>query len=317
MKHVISADKMSKQEIIDLLDLAEKLRHQPMRFGKQLFAANLFFEPSTRTRMSFDVAEKKLGMEVLDLSATTSSTQKGESLYDTAKTFEAIGADLLVIRHENDDWAEALEETLNIPIINAGAGKKDHPTQSLLDASTIYEEFGTFDELKVVIAGDIKHSRVAKSNAAILSHLGAEVYLSAPQVYKDETLPYPYISMDEAAETTDVLMLLRVQNERHETGHPEESHYLEQYGLTKERESRMKEHAIIMHPAPVNRGVEIDSDLVECNRSRIFRQMNHGVYVRMAVITTQLLKWGLINENQITASEPDSKKSITSMRCAN
>ena len=317
LKHIISVEEMSKQEIMDILQLAVKLRDQPITFQKQLFAANLFFEPSTRTKMSFTVAEKKLGMEVLDLSTTTSSVQKGETLYDTAKTFEAIGADVLVIRHEDDQWAEALKESLHIPIVNAGAGKKDHPTQSLLDVCTIYEEFEHFDHLKVVIAGDIKHSRVAKSNAAILSRLGAEVYFSAPQVYKDETLQYPYVSMDEAAETADVLMLLRVQNERHETNQAEQDHYLEQFGLTKEREARMKDKAIIMHPAPVNRGVEIDSDLVECERSRIFRQMNHGVYVRMAVITTQLLKWGLINENQITKCETDTKQSITNMRCAN
>src|SRR5699024_943188 len=148
----------------------------------------------------------------------------------------------------------ALKESLHIPIVNEGAGKKDHPTQSLLDACTNYEEFGHFDHLKVVIAGDIKHRRVARSNADILSSLGVEVYFSSQLVYKDETKQYPYVSMDEAAETADVLMLLRVQNERHETDQAEQDHYLEQFGLTKEREARMKDKAIIMHPAPVNRG---------------------------------------------------------------
>src|SRR5699024_587259 len=131
--------------------------------------------------------------------------------------------------------------------VNAGAGKKEHPTQRLLDACTIYEEFGHIDHLKVVIAGDIKHSRVEKSNADILSRLGAEEYFSAPQEYKYETHQYPYVSMDEAAETADVLMLLRVQNERHETDQAEQDHYLEQFGLTKERDARMKDKAIIMH----------------------------------------------------------------------
>src|SRR5699024_9259208 len=138
-----------------------------------------------------------------------------------------------------------------------------------------------------------------------------------PQVYKDETLQYPYLSMDEAVETADVLMLLRVQNERHETNQAEQDHYLEQFGLTKEREARMKDKAIIMHPAPVNRGDEIYSDLVEYYSKRIYMQMNHGDDVRMAVITKQLLKWEIINENQITKCETDTKQSITNRRCAN
>src|SRR5699024_8744469 len=150
---------------------------------------------------------------------------------------------------------EALEQKVRIPIINAGAGKKDHPTQSLLDACTIYEEFGTFKGLTVVIAGDILYSRVAKSNAAILTKLGAKVYLSAPAAFRDDTLPYPCVSMDEAAEMADVLMLLRIQKERHKNGQLHQSDYLQKFGLTKQRERRMRRGAIIMHPAPVNRGV--------------------------------------------------------------
>ena len=317
MKNLISAEEMTEQEITNIIQLAIKFRKQPVKFQKQLFAANLFFEPSTRTKMSFTVAEKKLGMETLDFSAATSSTLKGETLYDTAKTFEAIGTDVLVVRHESDDWIEELEGKISIPIINAGAGKKDHPTQSLLDACTIYEEFGTFKGKQIVIAGDILHSRVAKSNAAVLTKLGADVYFSAPEEYKDETLHYPYVTIDEAVEMADVLMLLRIQHERHESGGLNQMNYLEQYGLTKERESRMKERAIIMHPAPVNRGVEMASELVECRRSRIFRQMDHGVYVRMAVITTQLLQWGLIHENQIIECNADQEQSVKEMRCVN
>lgn len=299
MKHFISVQDLTKREIIELLEMARVYRNEQRPVKQQLFAANLFFEPSTRTKMSFLVAEKKLGLETLDFDQETSSMKKGESLYDTVKTFEAIGADIVIIRHEDDNWAESLVDKVNIPIINAGAGKKDHPTQSLLDADTIYQEFGRFEGLNIVIAGDIKHSRVAKSNAHMLRMLGANVFLTGAPEFMDETLDFPFISMDKAVEICDVLMLLRIQHERHEHFSPATINYHENYGLTIERERKMKKHAIILHPAPVNRGVEIDSSLVECERSRIFKQMENGVYVRMAVLTKQLSKWGIIDENFI------------------
>src|SRR5699024_6969891 len=161
MKHFITTTEMSANEIIDLFDMAHAFKKDEVRITKQLFAANLFFEPSTRTKSSFIVAEKKLGIESLEFDVETSSMKKGETLYDTAKTFEAIGANVLVIRHESDNWAIELEGKIDIPIINGGAGKKAHPTQSLLDVDTIYQEFKTFENLNIVIAGDIKHSRVA------------------------------------------------------------------------------------------------------------------------------------------------------------
>lgn len=296
MRHFISVDQLTTEEIFSLLRLAEDYRNNPFKVDKQLFGANLFFEPSTRTKMSFIVAERKLGIETLDFHAESSSVLKGESLYDTAKTFEAIGADFLVIRHESDTWYEDLVGKISIPMINAGSGAKEHPTQTMLDLLTIYQEFGTFQGLKVVIAGDIKHSRVARSNALALQKLGATVYLSAAQGMERGTMEFPYLPIDEAVETCDVLMLLRIQHERHEYS-LNTFNYLERFGLTKERESRMKDGAIIMHPAPINRGVEIDSDLVECNRSRIFAQMENGVYVRMAIITKLLEEWGMLNEN--------------------
>lgn len=299
MGHFISVEDMSETEIIDLLKLTKELRDYPARFTKQIFAANLFFEPSTRTKTSFMLAEKKLGIETLDFSPETSSMEKGESLYDTAKTFEAIGADFLVIRHVDDNWIEELQAGIKIPMINAGSGKKDHPTQSLLDAFTIYQEFGHFDGLQIVISGDIIHSRVARSNAEMLCKLGATVYFSGAEEYYDATLGIPYITMDEAVEVADVLMLLRIQHERHNNATIEVESYLTKYGLTKEREQKMQDRAIVLHPAPVNRGVEIDSALVECARSRIFKQMENGTYVRQAVITKQLLNWGIINDNQI------------------
>lgn len=298
MNHFISINQLSNEQITRLLEKAKTYKATNYAIPKQLFAANLFFEPSTRTKMSFTVAERKLGLEALDFYPESSSIQKGESLYDTVKTFESIGADVLVIRHQADDWITELEQSINIPIINAGAGKAEHPSQCMLDLLTIYEEYGRFENLNVVIVGDIKHSRVAKSNAHALKRLGANVFLSAAPGYEDESLEYPYVSMDEAIPFCDVVMLLRIQHERHDEKH-ETSSYLTQFGLTKERESKMQKHAIILHPAPINRGVEIDGDLVECSRSRIFKQMENGVYIRMAILTYVLEEWGIIDESLI------------------
>lgn len=298
MRHFISVNQLTNEEIYTLLNTAEEYRIGNDKLNEQLFAANLFFEPSTRTKMSFVVAEKKLGIESLDFQTESSSVLKGESLYDTAKTFEAIGANFLVIRHEANNWYQELEEKISIPIINGGAGSTEHPTQTMLDLLTIYQEFGRFDGLKVAIAGDIKHSRVARSNAICLQNLGAEVYLSAAQGMERDLLEFPYLSIDEAVEECDVLMLLRIQHERHHYS-VNTYDYLERYGLTKERENRMKNDAIIMHPAPINRGVEIDSDLVESRRSRIFKQMENGVYMRMAIITNLLNEWGIIHDEVV------------------
>lgn len=317
MNHFISANDMSNEALLNVFKMAEQFRENPFKLKKQVFAANLFFEPSTRTKTSFMMAEKRLGMETIDFCPETSSIQKGESLYDTVKTFEAIGADFLVIRHEADDWIRELNNGISIPIINAGAGKKEHPTQSLLDAITIYQEFGTFKGLNIVIAGDIKHSRVAHSNAQLLQRLGANVYQTGAPHFVDESLDIPFVSMDEAVKMVDCLMLLRIQHERHDGTIMDIGHYHEQYGLTLAREKMMKKHAILLHPAPVNRGVEIDASLVECARSRIFKQMENGVYIRMAVLIRQLIKWGIIDENEINQCETGKGKRIPSLYCAN
>lgn len=308
MRDFISVQDLSVAEIKYLLETADRFRTHDYEISKQLFAANLFFEPSTRTKMSFIVAERKLGLESLELHAEMSSIKKGETLYDTAKTFEAIGANVLVIRHEADDWIKELNEKLSIPIINAGAGTKDHPTQSLLDAYTIYQEFERFKDLNITIAGDVKHSRVARSNAEMLSKLGANVYFAGAPELMDESLGYPILTIDQAVEQSDVLMLLRIQHERHHGFLQAAIEYLEKYGLTVERERKMQNHAIILHPGPVNRGVEIDSSLVECKRSRIFNQMENGVYVRMAVLTKQLLNWGIIHDDQIKKCDTIEQK---------
>ncbi|GAA0445721.1 aspartate carbamoyltransferase catalytic subunit [Lentibacillus halophilus] len=292
MQHFLSVNDLSSNAIHSILQRAEEVGNNPSPNAKGYFAANLFFEPSTRTKTSFLVAEKKLGMETLDLQTNTSSMSKGESLYDTARTYEAVGADLLVIRHCQDTWYDQLSGNISIPLINAGSGKKDHPTQCMLDLLTIKQEFGAFKGLNVAIAGDIKHSRVAYSHASALRTMGANVYFVEVPGFKDETLGIPYVTMDEACEMCDVLMLLRIQHERHGLSAYDTSSYLADYGLTMERERNMQNHAIILHPAPVNRGVEMDTRLVECDRSRIFKQMENGVPVRMAIIQRLLDEGG-------------------------
>ncbi|SHN15341.1 aspartate carbamoyltransferase catalytic subunit [Gracilibacillus kekensis] len=298
MKHFVSMKEKSETEILQLVKRANVISQKGVKpLTGQFFAANLFFEPSTRTKMSFVVAQRRLGMEVLDFMSDISSVTKGESIYDTARTFESIGANLIVLRHQQENIANQLAESLSIPVINAGDGTGEHPTQSLLDLVTIYQEFRQFNGLKVVIAGDIKHSRVARSNAIALSTLGCQVYLTGMNDWQDNTLPFPYISMDDAVEIADVLMLLRIQHERHHVHQTfTEAEYLENYGLTIDREARMQAHAVILHPAPVNRGVEIDTRLVECERSRIFKQMKNGVAARMAVIESLLNQGGNYSE---------------------
>ncbi|WP_370632551.1 aspartate carbamoyltransferase catalytic subunit [Marinilactibacillus sp. Marseille-P9653] len=294
-RHFITLNDFTPDQIQTLIDhsLKFKLGQMIARFHDR-YAVNLFFEDSTRTHKSFEMAEKKSGMQVLEFSPENSSLKKGETLYDTVKTFEAIGVDLIVIRHGQEAF---YEELISIPdlrcsIVNGGDGAGQHPSQSLLDLMTIYEEFKTFQHLKVAIAGDIRHSRVAKSNAQILNKLGADVYFTGPEEWMDDSLHIygTHVEMDELIDKVEVLMLLRVQHERHSNlGQVfSKEDYLNKYGLTVERERRMNENSIIMHPAPVNRGVEIATELVECQRSRIFKQMENGVYARMAIIDSLL-----------------------------
>ncbi|PEK52396.1 aspartate carbamoyltransferase [Bacillus toyonensis] len=291
MSHLLTMSELSELEISEILKDAEDFANgKESKTTEQTFVANLFFENSTRTRFSFEVAEKRLGLDVLNFSADSSSVQKGETLYDTIKTLESIGTKAVVIRHEQDRYFDELKDQVNIPILNAGDGCGNHPTQCLLDLLTIKQEFGSFEGLKIAIVGDIRHSRVARSNAETLTKLGATIYFSSPEEWKDEKNTFgTYKNLDELVPEVDVMMLLRVQHERHdhyETDIMKEYH--EKHGLTLEREKRMKEGSIIMHPAPFNRDVEIASELVECERSRIFKQMENGVYVRMAVLKRAL-----------------------------
>ena len=284
MDHLVSMKQLTEEEIMALLERAETFKKLGVReFPGKYTVSNLFFEPSTRTKMSFEMAERQLGLDVLPFESSFSSTLKGETLYDTVKTLEAIGVDALVIRHPEDGYYEEVVGRTSVSIINGGDGSGQHPTQSLLDLFTIKEEFGSFKGLNVLIAGDIVHSRVARSNADALEKLGANVTFLCPAEWAGEF--HSVDSWDEVIETSDVVMLLRVQHERHE-GEAlfTKGSYHEQYGLTERRASQMKERAIIMHPGPFNRGVEIADSLIECAQSRIFKQMENGVFIRAAVL---------------------------------
>jgi aspartate carbamoyltransferase catalytic subunit len=288
-KDVLTTSQLSTEDLYSIIKTARQFADgMSWSPSKKVFISNLFFEPSTRTKSSFEIAERKLGFEVVPFEVQTSSVLKGETLYDTVKTLESIGIGAVVIRHSAENYFKELESGISIPIINAGDGKGHHPTQSLLDLLTIEQEFGGFEGLKIAIIGDIRHSRVARSNANALVRLGASVIFSGPEEWLGlDALPdgCSYMEVDEAISEADAVMLLRVQLERHDGSLPfDKENYHKRYGLTIEREQKMKHGSIILHPAPVNRGVEIADELVECPRSRIFKQMENGVYIRMAVL---------------------------------
>ena len=286
LKGLLTLKNLSTDQIMDVLNYSLNLKNglSVSYLGKRF--ATLFFENSTRTHYSFIMASKKLDIDVIDCNVAGSSIQKGESLYDTIKTFESIGVDGVIVRHTKDEYFNELEG-INIPVFNGGDGKTNHPTQSLLDLMTIYEEFGHFNGLKCCIIGDISHSRVAHTNIEVMERLGMDVYISGPQEFNDETAKY--LDFDEAIKTCDVIMLLRVQFERHSSIMSlTKDEYHQMYGLTMEKVKMMKDSSIIMHPAPFNRGVEIADDVVECSKSRIYKQMSNGVFVRMAVISKVL-----------------------------
>ena len=286
MKGLLTLNNLSNEQIQNIISFSISLKQGScVSYAGKKFST-LFFENSTRTHYSFVTALTNLDIKVIDVNVNTSSVNKGETLYDTVKTMESLGMDGVVIRHSQDEYFKELEG-INIPIFNGGDGKTNHPTQSLLDLMTIYEEFGHFDGLRCCIIGDIVHSRVAHTNIKVMEQLGMEVFICGPEEFNDGSAKT--ISLDEALETCDVIMLLRVQFERH-TGSMSMTNeeYHKKFGLTLDRVSKMKDNAIIMHPAPVNRGVEIANDVVECSKSRIFKQMTNGVYVRMAVISMVL-----------------------------
>ncbi|HFU4000052.1 TPA: aspartate carbamoyltransferase catalytic subunit [Streptococcus suis] len=290
LKHLVTMETLSNEEVLGLIQRGLAFKGgQKVELDRKYYASNLFFEDSTRTHKSFEMAELRLDMGMIDFDARTSSVNKGETLYDTILTMSALGVDICVIRHSEVDYYKQLIDspTIQTSIVNGGDGSGQHPSQSLLDLMTIYEEFGTFEGLKIAIAGDITHSRVAKSNMQILKRLGAEIFFAGPEEwYAEEFDVYgQHVTIDDIVDTVDVLMLLRVQHERHDgEGSFSKETYNRLHGLTDARYKRLKDRAIVMHPAPVNRDVEIDDHLVEAPKSRIVRQMQNGVFVRMAIL---------------------------------
>ena len=295
LKHLVTMETLSNEEVLGLIKrgIQFKKGEDDIAHDRTYYASNLFFEDSTRTHKSFEMAELRLGMGMIDFDARTSSVNKGETLYDTILTMSALGVDICVIRHSEVDYYKQLIDspTIQTSIVNGGDGSGQHPSQSLLDLMTIYEEFGGFEGLKIVIAGDITHSRVAKSNMQVLKRLGAQIYFTGPsQWYSEEFDVYgQHVDIDDVIEEIDVLMLLRVQHERHDGNESfSKEGYNSQFGLTEARYKRLKDTAIVMHPAPVNRDVEIDDSLVEAPKARIVRQMTNGVFVRMAILEAVL-----------------------------
>ena len=288
MKNLLRLQDLSIEEINNILDLAQSIKNKEITpLVENKIIANLFFEPSTRTHYSFATAEARLGCKTIDFSPNSSSMKKGETFYDTIKTFESFGVDGLVIRDAKNQWYKELIDKIKVPIINAGDGSADHPTQTLLDLLTIKQEFGKFEGLKVLVVGDISHSRVAHSNILNMRRLGMEVFVSAPDIFKDNQ--YNYVDFDEYISKVDVINMLRIQNERLEKDCKYNvQQYNKEFGLNNERLRKMKPNAIIIHPAPFNRNVEINDDVIESKPSRIFKQISNGVYVRMAVLLTIL-----------------------------
>lgn len=292
--HLIGLKDLSKEQIIQLLERAEYWAARPTEQADILrgrFVANLFFEASTRTRFSFEVAQKRLGAHVLNFIPETSSTVKGETVYDTIRTLEAMGVEAAVIRTKKEGLLQELAESVDLKLINAGDGTNEHPTQCLLDLLTMKRQFGKLSGLTVAIIGDLRHSRVLGSHLHALPKLGVNLLLSGPTTMMPAHIPQgvKIVEMEEAVQTADVVMMLRVQLERHaESLYLSKEEYHKAHGLTLERAKMMKSGAVIMHPAPVNRGVEIHTDLVECETSLIQTQVTNGVAARMAVLETLL-----------------------------
>jgi len=294
-KDLVGIADLSPQEIQLILDTAESFKEVSERPIKKVptlrgkTVVNLFFEASTRTRSSFEIAEKRLSADSLNFSTSTSSLSKGESLVDTALNLQAMAPDLLVIRHSHPGVPHMLAERLPSGVVNAGDGAHEHPTQALLDALTIVQHKGRLDGLKVSIVGDIEHSRVVRSNIHLLNKMGAEVTLAGPRTMMPievEKLGVNAVyTLEEAIKGADVIMMLRVQLERQSRmAFPSTREYFNLFGLTRDRLKGAKRGAMIMHPGPMNRGVEIASDVADGPHSVILEQVANGVAVRMAVL---------------------------------
>lgn len=295
-QHLLGIEGLSASDITMILDVAEQYIALNRRHDKKhsilkgLTLINLFFENSTRTRTSFELAGKRLGADVINMSVSTSSVSKGETLLDTAMTLNAMNPDFIVVRHNESGAVQLLAQKVKCAVINAGDGSHEHPTQALLDALTIRNKCGKLEGLTVAICGDVRHSRVARSNIYLLKTMGAKVRIIAPP-----TLLPPhaaslgaevYTDMYAGLKDCDVIMMLRLQKERMQSCFiPSVREYFHFYGLDNKKLAYAKENAIVMHPGPINRGVEIDADLADdINRSVILEQVEMGIAVRQAIL---------------------------------
>jgi len=295
-KHLLGISELAREEIEFILNtttsfkevLGREVKKVPTLRGKTV--VNLFYEPSTRTRISFEVAAKRLSADVINIEAETSSVRKGETLFDTGKNIEALKADIIIVRHNCSGAAEMLARHVNISVINAGDGWHEHPTQALLDIFTLREKFGRIDGLNVSIVGDIAHSRVARSNIWGLSKLGAKVTVCAPKMLIPVAIEQMGVSritdnIDEALKDADAVNVLRMQFERDEArAFPAQLEYFKTFGITDERLEKVKKNIMVMHPGPINRGTEISSEVADGANSVILEQVTNGIAVRMAVL---------------------------------
>src|SRR3954471_4381758 len=294
-KHLLDIESLTADEIVTVLDTARAFKAVGERAIKKVPAlrgktvVNLFVEPSTRTRISFELSELRLSADIINFTAEASSLKKGETLRDTARNLEAMNADFIVIRHSASGAPHFLARVINASIINAGDGAHEHPTQALLDMFTIRERKGQIQGLNVTILGDILYSRVARSDIWALTKLGAKVTLCGPatlvpKLFEKMGCRVTY-DVEEAIADADIINLLRIQHERQRKSmFPSIGEYTSLYGLNKTRLARLKPDAIIMHPGPINRGVEIDSEIADSIRSVILEQVTNGLAVRMAVL---------------------------------
>lgn len=294
-KDLLGLEHLDKKEIQTILDSARpfkniftrSIKKTPALIGKTV--VSLFYEPSTRTKTSFEVAAKRLSADVVNISASTSSVVKGECLLDTAKTLEAMKADIIIIRHTLAGTPQLLAKNLNASIINAGDGFHEHPTQGLLDLYTMYDKKKKIEGLKVLLVGDILHSRVAKSNIWALTKFGAKIRVVGPPTLIPKSISdlgvEVFYDLDEAIKEVDVVNILRIQMERQQANlFPSVHEYVELYQVTKERLSKAKPDVLIMHPGPMNRGIEIASEVADSPASVVNEQVTNGIAVRMAVL---------------------------------
>jgi len=306
-KDLLGLEELSKEEIGLILDTAESFKEVSSREIKKVPAlrgktvVNLFYEPSTRTRVSFEVAAKRLSADVINIATETSSVKKGETLIDTGKNIQALKANIIVMRHNYSGAAAMLARHLDISVVNAGDGWHEHPTQALLDIFTLKEKLGHIEGLNVTIIGDIAHSRVARSNIWGLTKLGAKVTVCAPAILIpaaiEEMGAAVSHNVDEALRNADAVNVLRMQFERDENNaFPKQLEYYKEFGITSERLKKAKKNIVVMHPGPINRGIEMSSEVADGLNSVILEQVTNGIAVRMAVLFLVAQAQGKTNE---------------------